>query len=803
MFAIDFTKPYLYKDVVYFHQGNLSTNNTLRCTLNTGGSNDLTGCNIICTFKLQNSTEISGAGRIIDPLNAIVDLVFPSNALAVGLNKLEILVNRSDGSVAQSPSITYDIWQGLTTGNGIEAETNYPILIQLINSTNEASNKANSALNKANSMITDITDAIDNAYRSANEADIATSNANTKIEEVETAKTEMIKKVDNSIVTMKSDVETAKNEMASKADEKIADVDRALAAGTVDLEVKQARKDASGVVYDNLKQMLDANLGVEGKTLKDLVIDMNNMKEMQDLEYSTDKGYAVCEKTGNGTVKDLKVYGKSVVNVAPKSITPIRLSIDKRVNDTALISTIQANKEFTVGVNITAKKAPLKGLLISFHFTDGTFAYDVLSTGVYSQFKTFKFDKDVKAISEYLHLDELNTDNTANITFDSLIVCEGIVNTYFEGIANVGNGNEIKVLSCDNLNLCIGNVSLTGNSNESILIDNFIINSVGNYFISFNSSTPYKGNSIYLKAYSKSYSKVIGNVSMNDGLTKGLITITQDDLNIISSSDDARIEIYRSNGDVVLPSNVMLNRGNYYIPYVDPKVDKKTPLYKDTNGSWKPILNVRGIDENNCDIVDTVNNVFTKKYLLYTFNGTESWKMINTDPNSDQNQLLFSCSFITNSKPGGKCISDKFIRNDVPYSFNGECFIVTHKDGTSYIRINKNRLSTQDLQGFKTWLQSNNVTVVYELNQPQQYEINPIYPEAFEDETLMLFKTGPISPRATWKITSNLPNFVKELSKQVRQLQDQVHKMNLANFAVALNTLDVKARLEALEAPIN
>lgn len=798
MFTIDFTKPWLYKDIIYFNQGNLSTNNTLRCKLITGGSDDFTGGSIACTFTNKNSVEISGFGKLIDAKNGIIDIVFPSNSLVVGTNKLEILVNRADGGVAQSPPVMYDIWQGLTTGNGIEAETNYPILIQLINSTNEASNKANSALNKANSMITDMTDAIDNAYRSANEADIATSNANTKIEEVETAKTEMIKKVDTSIVTMKSEVEVAKTEMASKADEKIADVDRALAAGTVDLELKASRDGE-----ESLPARLKRDLYIDEVPVKQRVLNLENMKEMQDLEYSTDKGYAVCEKTGNGTVKDLKIYGKSVVNVAPKSIAPIRLSIDKRVNDTALISTIQANKEFTVGVNITAKKAPLKGLLISFHFTDGTFAYDVLSTGVYSQFKTFKFDKDVKAISEYLHLDELNTDNTANITFDSLIVCEGIVNTYFEGIANVGNGNEIKVLSCDNLNLCIGNVSLTGNSNESILIDNFIINSVGNYFISFNSSTPYKGNSIYLKAYSKSYSKVIGNVSMNDGLTKGLITITQDDLNIISSSDDARIEIYRSNGDVVLPSNVMLNRGNYYIPYVDPKVDKKTPLYKDTDGSWKPILNVRGIDENNCDIVDTVNNVFTKKYLLYTFNGTESWKMINTDPNSDQNQLLFSCSFITNSKPGGKCISDKFIRNDVPYSFNGECFIVTHKDGTSYIRINKNRLSTQDLQGFKTWLQSNNVTVVYELNQPQQYEINPINPEAFEDETLMLFKTGPISPRATWKITSNLPNFVKELSKQVRQLQDQVYKMNLANFAVALNTLDVKARLEALEAPIN
>lgn len=828
MFTIDFTKPWLYKDIIYFNQGNLSTNNTLRCKLVTGGSDDFTGGSIACTFTNKNSVEISGFGKLIDAKNGIIDIVFPSNSLVVGTNKLEILVNRADGGVAQSPPVMYDIWQGLTTGNGIEAETNYPILIQLINSTNEASNKANSALNKANSMITDMTDAIDNAYRSANEADIATSNANTKIEEVETAKTEMIKKVDTSIVTMKSEVETTKNEMVSKTDEKIADIDRALAAGTVDLEVKQARKDASGVVYDNLKQMLDANLGVEGKTLKDLVIDMNNMKEMQDLEYETDKGYAVCEKTGNGTVKDLKIYGKSVINVLPKLSTlgagGGSLGQQVKPDSNGVFTGISSNSNYYIydGEIRATSLLPnstytTKGFIEINCETAGTINLFYVGTDKTNVIKSYKLNAGVT----YLELNEMFSTNalcngmcgfytngtgTVNSIKYMFMMIQGDVRqlnipSYIDGIVSVGNGNEIEVLSCDNVNLCIGKVTLTGNSKESILIDNFIIESVGSYFVSFNTITPYKGNSIYLKSISKSYARIVGTVSVNDGLAKGLIDINQQDLNIILSSNDARFEIYRSNGDVVLPSNVMLNRGNYYIPYVDPKVDKKTPLYKDTDGSWKPILNVRGIDENNCDIVDTVNNVFTKKYLSYTFNGTESWKMINTDPNSDQNQLLFSCSFITNSKPGGKCISDKFIRNDVPYSFNGECFIVSHKDGTSYIRINKNRLSTQDLQGFKTWLQSNNVTVVYELNQPQQYEINPIYPEAFEDETLMLFKTGPISPRATWKITSNLPNFVKELSKQVRQLQDQVYKTNVANFTVALNTLDTKLRLDRLEAP--
>lgn len=282
MFTIDFTKPWLYKDITYFNQGNLSTNNTLRCKLVTGGSDDFTGGSIACTFTTKDSVEIDGFGKLIDAKSGIVDIVIPSNALVVGVNKLEILVNRLSGGTAQSPTIKYEVWQGLTTGSGVEAETNYPILIELINSTNEVSNTAKEALNKVNSMKVEMEEIIDFSYRAANNADIAASNANYKIDEV---------------------------------DEKIKDVDRSLAAGTKDLEVKEARKDANGTVHDTLEQRLKSDLIIGDKSLKDFVVDMNGMKETQDFAYETDKGYKVCNDTQTGVVKDLRISGKSLVNV--------------------------------------------------------------------------------------------------------------------------------------------------------------------------------------------------------------------------------------------------------------------------------------------------------------------------------------------------------------------------------------------------------------------------------------------------------------------------------------------------------
>lgn len=331
MFTIDFNKPWLYKDIIYFNQGNLSTNNTLRCKLVTGGSDDFTGGSIACRFETKESPEINGLGKLIDAKNGIIDIVFPSNALIVGTNRLEVLVNRADGGVAQSPPIMYDIWQGLTTGNGVEAETNYPILIELINSTNEASNKANLALNKVNSMITDVTDAIDNAYRSANEADIATSNANTKIEEVETSKLEMVKKVDNSIANMKVETNTAIDNMVSKTDEKITDVNRALAAGTKDLEVKESRRDMDGVEHATLKVRLESDL-----------------KKGKVIEETKEGTYLSFNDTIGGLVSYLEVLGNTVQDAS--NLANIRSSCIPNGDGTFKMSILSCG-ENTINLN--------------------------------------------------------------------------------------------------------------------------------------------------------------------------------------------------------------------------------------------------------------------------------------------------------------------------------------------------------------------------------------------------------------------------------------------------------------------
>ncbi|WP_270659202.1 hypothetical protein [Paraclostridium bifermentans] len=822
MFAIDFTKPYLYKDVVYFHQGNLSTNNTLRCTLNTGGSNDLTGCNIICTFKLQNSTEISGAGRIIDPLNAIVDLVFPSNALAVGLNKLEILVNRSDGSVAQSPSITYDIWQGLTTGNGIEAETNYPILIELINSTNEASNKANSALNKANSMITDITDAIDNAYRSANEADIATSNANTKIEEVETAKTEMIKKVDTSIVTMKSEVETAKNEMASKADEKIADVDRALAAGTVDLELKEARKDASGVIHDTIKQRLDSDLIVGDKSLKDFVIDMNGMKESQDLAYETNNSYQVCTDTQSGVVKDLKVYGRTMINLSKRKIT----NFEGRIINVFYDDKKPLN-DFTLSCHVNKNMTKKGVLMLTVDINDKVTYHDIIKAGFVGYFCRYvNTGVPIKEISIYLQTDDYVMDSAI---IDNILILNGDEsqnppNGYFEGVSSFGNGNAIEVSTSKyDGNLFEMSIKEMFDSGNFIYATPYFYFPINNIIRGVEYQVKIIAKDLPMYSYSNisRISKYNPEYQTNCTVTSGnhiqnidkilnveSRTINQDTDNdtlyvtyTIDNVSKSVVEDYIKSGKLDFK---LFKKGGSDKGYS--KQDKKPILYKDANGAWNHVTELKGIDNGTCDIVEENEN------------GSIYHKKLN------QEVLTSSHSFATNielSSDGLMCrISvrvDKYIYKDYTLDLLCDKFNVISQDKLNqwipyticpdgwnqhvHITVPISELTTADTEGAKKYIDKVKPTVVYPRSTPLKFEANPIYPDSFDGATLVIIKGGPLPIKASFKVTSSLPNFVKELSNQIKQLQDQVYKTNVANFTVALNTLDTKLRLDRLEAP--
>lgn len=805
--VIDFSKLFVHNTTsISFKEGDLNTAK-IKARLNMQGKViDITGCSVAVKIETINGVKITDTATIIDPVNGIVEIDFKSNSIVKGTNFFELWIIKDD-SVKKSPRLGYRVLDSIDDAGAIEGTNEYPILISLISDTNKAIKDAKEVLNIAKDMEANVNEAIGNTNIAISNAEAATSNANSKIAELDEAKTGMIEKVDSSIVTMKSEVETAKNEMTSKADEKIADVDRALAAGTVDLELKEARKDASGVVHDTVKQRLDSDLIVGDKSLKDFVIDMNGMKESQDLAYETNNSYQVCTDTQSGVVKDLKVYGETMINKCSNDFTKTNTGI---YYSTYGENDVVGGKEYTFKVYnntgfdglewgvygiLPGQPNSLPVIPYTKDFSQKTFT---LPSG-YAYFRLYiRYHK-----GDYIDFD---VSKIKAVTVEG----EKVIVNYFKGMASVGNGTPLDVST----------LKWDGNLFDDRVLNPFITSqSDSEYTLDYGKiwyeraklvNLPFKENTSYkfmcTQKCSNATSKPRFYLHYTDG-TEDQVTVGNVEWETVTSISRPNKTLeyisvtYGNSGGIwtVKKDSICLYEDttkDKFEPYFE---DKKPILYKDANGAWKPVTELNGIDKNNCDIVDTVKNRYVKKFIKYKVTGDETMGYI-TDYGT------VSRFYIMNMFPKNNKLNAPPMCNILPLVAIGTSDVEginSHSVSMNYIsfQIKSSRLESKDVIGFKKWLKANNVEIVIELEVPQEYELNPIYPDSYEGDTMVMIRGGALPIKASWKITSSLPNFVKELSDQIKQLQDQVYKTNVANFTVALNTLDTKLRLDRLEAP--
>ena len=126
--------------------------------------------------------------------------------------------------------------------------------------------------------------------------------------------------------------------------------------------------------------------------------------------------------------------------------------------------------------------------------------------------------------------------------------------------------------------------------------------------------------------------------------------------------------------------------------------------------------------------------------------------------------------FFDGSKCFGMCDKFQVYPND-SYSLDVEK--IWNSQYQLQISILKSKLSTQDVQGFKQWLQANNVTVVYQLAQEKVYECTNIDLITYSGETNFIVESGVLSPRTTLKVHNNISNVVKILQEKVSLLENK------------------------------
>ena len=180
---------------------------------------DLTNTFVTINIKESNKSVYSLSCEILDRENGIISINLPHSLNdEVGVNIFEIVIRNSDDSVFVSPLLKYRVVAGVGTGDIPKEEPKLLILDSLIS--------------KVHKLDIDFQDGIRRVSQLELSESIRVSNENERISN-----------------------ENNRQEVFNSTIDRI---NTAIASGTNDLEVKEARTSLDGTVYDTLNQRINA-----------------------------------------------------------------------------------------------------------------------------------------------------------------------------------------------------------------------------------------------------------------------------------------------------------------------------------------------------------------------------------------------------------------------------------------------------------------------------------------------------------------------------------------------------------------
>ena len=197
-----------------------------------------------------------------------------------------------------------------------------------------------------------------------------------------------------------------------------------------------------------------------------------------------------------------------------------------------------------------------------------------------------------------------------------------------------------------------------------------------------------------------------------------------------------------------------------------------------------------------CDEI-TRDGILIRRVGKIVFTGIESWNLSKTSDNT----ILFEVgvSNIKIDKRGNILpMCDKLLASLQSNIWNNDIEGVSYTDNINNrfrIRINKNRLNTQDLTGFKQWLSQNPTTVYYELAEPIATELPAPCLRIFKDGHIT-FNTL-VAPESNHVVQLNKSAQIERSIREVQSLNGRVgqlesfydnmmletsYKLNLLNY---------------------
>lgn len=590
-----------------------------------------------------------------------------------------------------------------------------------------------------------------------------------------------------------------------------------LECGEVEGTIKATfSKSMAGTVQSNTQAIRDMDNRVK---------DIEGLKESQDMAYSTDKGYLVCKETKNGTVKDLKISGKSLKNIAQTSIFTARFD-NGFYQDKGLcpVDKIEIDKVYTFVIfaqfNNGHNSAYSDCEFVVSNIYNGANAHPTIemdgqSSIVNSGFtypttngsavivKRIKF-KDFKGF-KYLgwrpcrRRSQWVSGEFADYTMKVLLLegdhTQNPPTGYFEGIASVGDGaDKIEVSSMNNGNILnselikagvngdTGKLSMSSSGSGTVTQQEIIpvVPNMKLYYKSTGERTFRGGGNTFLYKY-----------GVNNEYLGRDTCVTFNPIDIPSNCYGVRVAFTDFELSKDYPAEKYGVVFSQFENFVDTpaKQDKKPILFKDTDGTLKPIKELRGLDTV-CDTIELHNDgkyYYHQRTSKSVLNGGEAEKWFRYE-NVEILTKTYTIKLADTIKRGGGSLIlcdkfkyvpwDKFIVDSVNY--------ISHV-GTNHIYITHNESTSVEL--FKQWLQTNPITVITELAEEKVFEVNPLFLKTYEGETMISVDGGAVSPLIDFKITSYITSLVLLNQQRISLIEDQMTNMFKAVLSGDMRTL--------------
>lgn len=545
---------------------------------------------------------------------------------------------------------------------------------------------------------------------------------------------------------------------------------------------------------------------------------VDGLIENQDITYKTKTGMLYCRETKSGVLNDFKVKGRTLVNILQQgfksntgtsglvSIDESSLSITGNGQDSGLaydVSLFKPNKLYTLITTVDSLNVNGKNESWSiFKIGDSDTAISVPNPTTIGTYVCTFTTPNVEKITTASTLFGRGMTSGDSIALTGMLVLDGDFTqyppSYFEGMLSSCDKSKLEVITVNtNGNLfdkakVINSKIVSGAENKTkgdfiTPLVNPTVWNVTDYIPVFSSDiyigglthSAVSGSTLNYGAFYNSNKEVMSIVNYN---------ITNDNFRVTVPRGARYFAISVNNSDI--DSLYVCSNPNRSLEYIS---DKNEIQYKNESHAWASITDFMGVDENTCDVIEHKKDnkcYLTKNMSKIVFNGSEDWSLVFAKGDVITFRLINSTHITSWDRVTHVC--DKFpCGTSAHYGVNCESVIL---DSSSiFITIDKTKLASENIEGFKTWLKTNNVTLVYKSKTPKVYEVNCSYIDSYDGDTGFILNSGIVFAIVSFGITSSISGLTSLNSRRVKSLEDKVF-----NITKSLLRGDMRAIAEIL-----